>query len=51
MEKKSRNKVRKKKTKKSETDSISEIKENIKHQKDAINKILKHIQDEKKTDK
>ena len=51
MEKKSRNKIIKKKTKKSETDSISEIKKNIKHQKDAINKILKHIQDEKKTDK
>lgn len=50
MEKKSRNKIKKKKTKKSEIDSISELKKNIKHQKEAIKKILKHIQDEKKTD-
>ena len=31
----------KKKTKKSETDSIAELKEKIKHQKDALNKIIK----------
>ena len=39
------------KKKKSKTDSIAELKKKIKHQKDALNKILKHIQDEKKTDK
>ena len=38
------------KKKKSKTDSIAELKKKIKHQKDALNKILKHIQDEKKTD-
>ena len=44
-----RNRGKKKKIKKSETDLISEFKMNMKHQKDALIKILKHIQDEKKT--
>ncbi len=50
MGNKGRNTGKKKKTKKSEIDSISDIKKKIKHQKGALIKILKHIQDDKKTD-
>jgi len=50
MRNKDQNRGKKKKTKKSETDSISTIKKKIKHQKGALIKILKHIQDDKKTD-
>ena len=50
MENKDKNRDRKKKKKKSEIDSISELKKKIKHQKGALIKILKHIQDDKKTD-
>ncbi len=43
MQRKDQNTVKKKKTKKkeSEVDSISELKKKIKHQKDALNKIIK----------
>ena len=41
MEKKKRNIAGKKKPKQSEKDSIAEMKEKIKHQKDALNKIIK----------
>ena len=41
MEKKKRNIAKKKKPKPSEKDSIAELKEKIKHQKDALNKIIK----------
>jgi hypothetical protein len=52
MEKKNRNtgKEKKVKKKKSEANSIAELKKKIKHQKGALTKIIKHIQDEKKTD-
>lgn len=50
MKKKVKNIAKKKKPKQSEKDSIEELKDKIKHQKGALNKILKHIQDEKKTD-
>lgn len=52
MKNKDQNTAKKKKTKKkkAEVDSISELKKKIKHQKNALDKILKHIQDEKKTD-
>ncbi len=41
MEKKVRNIAKKKKPKQSEKDSIAELKKKIKHQKDALNKIIK----------
>jgi len=43
MQKKDQHTAKQKKTKKkvSETDSISELKKKIKHQKDALNKIIK----------
>ncbi|MEA3445141.1 MAG: hypothetical protein U9R19_10500 [Bacteroidota bacterium] len=41
MEKKAKNTAKKKKPKKSEKDSIAELKNKIKHQKDALNKIIK----------
>ena len=43
-------KKKKAKKKKAEVDPISELKNKIKQQRGALNKILKHIQDEKKTD-
>ncbi len=50
MKKKVKNIAKKKKPKQSENDSIAELKKKIKQQRSALNKILKHIQDEKKTD-
>jgi len=41
MEKKKRNIVPKKKPKPSDKDSIAALKEKIKHQRDALNKIIK----------
>ena len=42
MEKKKRNIARKNKPKPTEKESIAELKEKIKHQKDALNKIIKN---------
>ncbi|MCK5137718.1 MAG: hypothetical protein KAR19_18175 [Bacteroidales bacterium] len=44
MKKKDQNTVKKERSrkKKTETDSISELKKKIKHQKDALNKIIKN---------
>ena len=47
MGKKVKNTAKKKKLKQSEKDSIIELKKNIKHQKDALKKIIKNILDEK----
>ena len=41
MGKEVKNIVKKKKPKKSEKDSIAELKDKLKHQKDALNKIIK----------
>ena len=41
MEKKDKNTAKKKKLEQSEKDSIAELKKKIKHQKDALNKIIK----------
>jgi hypothetical protein len=41
MGKKVKKTLKKKKTVKSEKDSIAELKEKLKHQKDALNKIIK----------
>ena len=41
MGKKVKNIIKKKKPKKSDKDSISDLKEKLKHQRDALNKIIK----------
>jgi len=41
MEKKKGNTTKKKKAKSSDRDSIAELKKKVKHQKDALNKIIK----------
>ena len=49
MTKKRKYTTKKKRQSSSEEESIEELKNKIKHQKDALNKILKHIQNEKET--
>ena len=47
MTKRKRNSSKKKRPKPSEEESIAELKEKIKHQKDALNKIIEKYSDKK----